>query len=647
MSEKRLALIIASYQYKDTDLRQLVAPAQDAEALARVLADPAIGNFEVQTLVNEPSYEVNPAIEVFFSDRRRDDLLLFYFSGHGIKDEEGRLYLTTSDTRRKMLRTTAIPATLVNDVMRYSRSRRQVLLLDCCYSGAFAKGLAVRADQHIGTGEYFKEARGQVVLTASDALQYSFEGDEIKGKGVRSVFTHSLVHGLETGEADLDGDGNISFDELYDYVYDRVTDEVPQQKPRKWVFDVQGEIIIARNPRPVVKAVKLPPELLQAIGSPFAGVREGAVRELDSLLRGSHKGLALAAQSALTKLADDDSRLVSTAAAKSLAAFAEVQREVEVERQVEQLPTEKAERIAVEKPEVEPLGPEPAEPRVREKWAWSWPLLGLLALVIGVVVVGLFMRGFVRDLVKPQPPSNASLYDTGTRPADDMVMVYVPGGTFQMGSAEGRSDEQPVHTVTLDGFWIDETEVTNAQYARCVAAGMCSPPSELRSRTRDSYYGDSQYDDYPVIWVSWDDATTYCQWAGGRLPTEAEWENAARGPDGRVYPWGNDPPNDTLANYALNVGDTTTVGSYPEGQSWVGAMDMAGNVLEWVNDWYGSYPSEPQVNPTGPASGPGRVLRGGAWSHDEEFVRAASRDFGHPDARVGGVGFRCVVEPGN
>jgi formylglycine-generating enzyme required for sulfatase activity len=233
------------------------------------------------------------------------------------------------------------------------------------------------------------------------------------------------------------------------------------------------------------------------------------------------------------------------------------------------------------------------------------------------------------------------------RDKDGMEMLYVPGGTFQMGSAEGRSDEQPVHTVTLDGFWIDETEVTNAQYARCVAAGMCSPPSELRSRTRDSYYGDSQYDDYPVIWVSWDDATTYCQWAGGRLPTEAEWENAARGPDGRVYPWGNDPPNDTLANYALNVGDTTTVGSYPEGQSWVGAMDMAGNVLEWVNDWYGSYPSEPRLNPIGPASGQVRVLRGGSWPGSGEIVRAANRHNLHPGDRYDHVGFRCVGEPGN
>ncbi len=286
MAEKRVALIIASYQYEDADLRQLVAPAQDAEALARVLADPAIGDFEVQTLLNEPSYEVNQAIEAFFADRKRDDLLLLYFSGHGIKDEEGRLYFATTDTRRKLLRATAIPATLVNDVMRYSRSRRQVLLLDCCYSGAFARGMVAKAGEDIGTRERF-EGRGRVVLTASDAMQYAFEGDEVKGKGVSSVFTRALVRGLETGEADLNEDGRISLDELYDYVYDRITDETPQQRPGKWAFDVQGEIIIAQSP--VTEGAELPSEPQPVLESPFARARESMARLLDGLRLGNKR----------------------------------------------------------------------------------------------------------------------------------------------------------------------------------------------------------------------------------------------------------------------------------------------------------------------------------------------------------------------
>ncbi len=238
---------------------------------------------------------------------------------------------------------------------------------------------------------------------------------------------------------------------------------------------------------------------------------------------------------------------------------------------------------------------------------------------------------------------------TQTRSADGMVMVYVPGGSFEMGSEKELGDPQafeyrPVHTVTLDGFWIDRTEVTNAQYARCVAAGNCSAPPDWSSFKRKSYYGDSQYDVYPVIWVSWDNAAIYCGWAGGRLPTEAEWEFAARSPYGRIFPWGDNLPDATLLNYANSkLSDTTRVGTYPKGQSWVGALDMAGNVQEWVSDWYDSYPSAPQVNPTGPASGKYRVARGGGWDNYLQSVHAAFRCHYTPVERYNLLGFRCVV----
>jgi hypothetical protein len=249
MPERRLALIIASSQYVDPDLQKLIAPAQDAEALANILKDPTIGDFEVRTLLDEPSYKVNEEIQAFFSDRGREDLLLLYFSCHGIKDEEGQLYFATSNTSRKLLDATAISANFVNRMMFRSRSRRQLLLLDCCYSGAFAKGLVSRADKKIHTGDYFDEGRGRIVLTASDSMQYSFEADtlnvEVKDPG--SIFTRAIIEGLKTGKADLDQDGRISYDELYDYTYDRVIDETPLQKPGKWVFGVEGDVIVARN----------------------------------------------------------------------------------------------------------------------------------------------------------------------------------------------------------------------------------------------------------------------------------------------------------------------------------------------------------------------------------------------------------------
>jgi len=249
----------------------------------------------------------------------------------------------------------------------------------------------------------------------------------------------------------------------------------------------------------------------------------------------------------------------------------------------------------------------------------------------------------------PQPPTpvpGLGVGSTKVRERDGMEMVYVPGGTFQMGSSKGDDDEQPVHTVTLDSFWIDRTEVTNAQYAHCVADARCSPPPQTGSYARDTYYGDSRFDDYPVTYVSWHDADTYCEWAGGRLPTEAEWEYAARGPDGHIYPWGSDEPNSTLANYDVIVGDTTAVGSFPAGASWVGAMDMAGNVLEWGNDWYTDsyYPVSPAENPTGPDTGDFRVLRGGSWLQDPDMVRSANRSWSGPYGyRFNHIGFRCVV----
>jgi hypothetical protein len=331
---RRLALIIASSDFSDATLQQLVAPGQDAADLARVLADAAVGGFKTQVLINRPSHEVRREIETFFANRKRDDLLLLYFSGHGVKDDDGRLYLATTDTQRGLFRSTAVPATFVNETMTASRSRRQVLILDCCHSGAFARGMVAKGGESVDIRSRF-DGRGRVVLTASNATQYAFQGDEIIGEGSRSVFTHHLVHGLETGKADLDCDGWVSLDELYDYVYDQVTDETPQQTPGKWTFDLQGEIAIARNPRPVVKPVELPRELQQAVESPFVGVREGAVRELDHLLHGSHRGLALAARTALTDLANDDSRRVSSSAAESLAVYAQAQRLKEEQTEAE------------------------------------------------------------------------------------------------------------------------------------------------------------------------------------------------------------------------------------------------------------------------------------------------------------------------
>lgn len=241
-------------------------------------------------------------------------------------------------------------------------------------------------------------------------------------------------------------------------------------------------------------------------------------------------------------------------------------------------------------------------------------------------------------------------------------MVLIPAGEFTMGrSAKDEftgcqalnqdcqlsafMDEEPVHQVALDAFSIDKTEVTNAFYQACEDQGTCTPPQASNSNTQANYYGNPEFSDYPVIYVTWEQAKTYCEWRGARLPTEAEWEKAARGTDGRTYPWGENI-DESFANFNYRVGDTTAVGSYEKGKSPYGLYDMAGNVWEWVADWYSEtyYGQSPAENPTGPASGTMRVLRGGSWGLVGLSVSASYRYANDPVATSPDLGFRCAKD---
>ena len=319
----------------------------------------------------------------------------------------------------------------------------------------------------------------------------------------------------------------------------------------------------------------------------------------------------------------------------------------------------------------------PQPPRSPSAYPLRNPLLlvggGILALVILVIVVVLISQMSPATPAPPTqrptvPPTVAvtpmppTMTPTATPPLgatrvavkDGMVMVYVPAGEFLMGSADSdkdaQSDEKPQHTVYLDAFWIDRTEATNAQYKKCAQAGACKA---------SGYASDSKYngDNQPVVGVSWDAAQAYCQWAGRQLPTEAQWEKAARGAqaDGRIYPWGNQPATCEYAVMSDGSGNGCgedapwPVGSKPKGASPYGALDMAGNVWEWVADWYEEkyYANSPSRNPIGPSSGQYRVLRGGSFGLDARYVRGAFRLRAAPGYWYPDWGFRCVCASGS
>jgi len=245
-----------------------------------------------------------------------------------------------------------------------------------------------------------------------------------------------------------------------------------------------------------------------------------------------------------------------------------------------------------------------------------------------------------------------------------MPQVYVPAGTFRMGGMDVRRapNEIPDHDVTLDAFWMDQLEVTNAMYGLCVEVGVCVPPQDFKSQRRPEYFNNPEFKDYPVIYVTWGQAKAYCEWAGRRLPSEAEWERAGRGDDFRTFPWGEDKADGLRANFNMLVGDTSRVGTYPAGASPFGVLDMAGNVAEWVNDFYSfNYEAslDNPLNPTGPAtsSGLNRVVRGGSLGDAEINIRVAKRSSvlgSNLSVQSGSssysgdfsprIGFRCAAE---
>ena len=253
---------------------------------------------------------------------------------------------------------------------------------------------------------------------------------------------------------------------------------------------------------------------------------------------------------------------------------------------------------------------------------------------------------------KTEPAAPAASPNERVRDEDGATMLRVQAGAFVRGSSDGDDDESPPRTIHVAAFWIDRLEVSVAQYAQCVGASACAAPiAPKKAATAECNWGREDRRDHPVNCVTWQEAVDYCRWAGAVLPTEAQWERAARGSDGRRYPWGNEPatcehtvmPERGVAGCGRKT--TWPVGTKPRDQSPFGLRDMSGNVREWVADYYGEkyYTTSVDRDPTGPDKGWAKALRGGSWEvHNEQHMRAANRYRFKPDFRFHGAGFRCA-----
>lgn len=299
--------------------------------------------------------------------------------------------------------------------------------------------------------------------------------------------------------------------------------------------------------------------------------------------------------------------------------------------------------------------------RANENTRTGWVVLAILVTLLGCAgclglgiwyltnAINMNVEDVINDLgtetVGEDEPFTGSTGDQDLATPEPVFageMIFISEGEFIMGSEDGQLHEQPVHTVYLNDYWIDQYEVTNAQYDECVEQGDCQAPHF----DGEDFSYDPGSANYPVVYVSWEMAQTYCEWRDARLPTEAEWEKAARGADGLTYPWG-DGFDCELANYNACSFDELLqpVGSFPKGASPYGVMEMAGNVSEWVADIYSDdyYASSPDENPTGPEQGRLRVVRGGSWYYDASFMTTTYRTGFNPSETFGDLGFRCAT----
>lgn len=766
----RYALLIGNSEFADPNLARLSAPENDVIALKGVLENEAIAGFETTLVLNAGLVEVQNAVARLLLDRSPDDLILLYYTGHGLRDDHGGLYLALPHTVADVPHATSLDADFVRKVMSQSYSRRQVLILDCCHSGAIVAGSMTAMDaQHapqLNRTDFDPGGQGRFVLAASAANESAFEVDG------RSIFTRHLVEALKTGEAAPDKQ-KVTINDLHAHLCRRVAEDRAPMQPRLWVDEQTEPLVIARNPNP---RKPLPPELVEMLWEYDAPRAHSAAVRLIEICDGDDPQLSADAERVLRqRLEKSDDLLVLVAKpiedallSRSTGPDARDERIADLEREIEE--AKKALAGERSKPALEAeleTARTDAERerdrankleqragtryRARNVYVVAAALLAIVGLAVTAGRIGVGddeladLRARVLELEQTNSDlsisvsefegrnsslSNrnlelerannsledrvaelertndglidraaslqtendalrAQLRDSGAEddPAsledlavfDDCTgcpqMVVLPSGSFQMGSrdGEGESDERPRHPVTVaERFAIARTPVTVAQYAKFVEESGYSPEPGCKTYSHAGWTDDpeaswrepgfDQGSDHPVVCVNWEDAQAYVAWlneAAGldglyRLPSEAEWEYAARAGSVTEFWWddedaeicghANGADASTGFEWSSDCADgfprTSPVEAFPA--NGFGLHDMAGNVWHWMADsWHASYrgaPDDGSAWVSGDFSR--RVVRGGSWIGEPWGLRSANRNWFAPEDRDKFVGFR-------
>ncbi|MBH8555992.1 SUMF1/EgtB/PvdO family nonheme iron enzyme [Nostocaceae cyanobacterium CENA357] len=630
----KVALLIGISEY-EPELAALPNAVNDVEAMQRVLVNPEMGDFapeDVTVLQNPQRQDMETAIYHLYANRGKDDLLLFYFSGHGVTDEGGDFYFSTRQTQKNqngLIPTTAVAATNVHNWMNRSKSKRLVVILDCCFSGAFAKGLTAKDSGNIDLQQYLG-GEGRAILTASTSTQYAFESDGLD----LSIYTHYLVEGIEKGAADKDGDGLIAVDELHDYAKSKVQEAAPAMTPEFYPHKEGYRIFLAKSPK----------------DDPRLKYR----KEVENRICGGK--FTIPARRLLNSLRRDlnlDSNVADAIEAEVQQPYREYQRKLK-----------EYEETLIETIEDEPNLSKGTLNDLRDYQQY----LGLRDEDVAPIekrIIGQRKPSvsdqanqFEFDIVKVDAqgqPINRSrgraeffTEDLGNGVVLDMVAI--PGGKFIMGSPENEpersDDESPQHTVTIQPFFMGKFPVTQAQWATVatfdkVNIDLQPDPSNFKGANR------------PVECVSWDDAVEFCARLSKktgkiyRLPSEAEWEYACRAGTTTPFYFGETITTD-LANYRGTDWDykgTTYLGNYDQGPKGeyreqttdvgtfpanpFGLFDMHGSIWEWCQDeWHENYNNAPADGSAwlSDDNNQSRCLRGGSWLINPGNCRSAYRD---------------------